>query len=135
MTPSRKKTKKNSSNRRHVSVSIRDVAKRAGVSISTVSRAVNGITSVEPKLAKRVWKAVAEVGGILFPHAQELILTAPRQSRAIAPEALRGVVDHPNVRLAAHIEDALRMPAGDAVTFITGSLFLVAEARAILAPL
>ena len=35
MTPSRKKTKKNSSNRRHVSVSIRDVAKRAGVSIST----------------------------------------------------------------------------------------------------
>jgi dihydrofolate synthase/folylpolyglutamate synthase len=80
-------------------------------------------------------KAVAEVGGILFPHAQELILTAPRQSRAIAPEALRGVVDHPNVRLAAHIEDALRMPAGDAVTFITGSLFLVAEARAILAPL
>jgi dihydrofolate synthase/folylpolyglutamate synthase len=79
-------------------------------------------------------KAVAEVGGILFPQAQEVILTAPRQSRAIAPEALRGVVDHPNLRVAAHIEDALEMPPGDAVTFITGSLFLVAEARAILAP-
>jgi dihydrofolate synthase/folylpolyglutamate synthase len=79
-------------------------------------------------------KALAEVGGILFPQAQEVILTAPRQSRAIAPEALRGVVDHPNLRVAAHIEDALEMPPGDAVTFITGSLFLVAEARAILAP-
>jgi dihydrofolate synthase/folylpolyglutamate synthase len=79
-------------------------------------------------------KAVAEVGGILFPQAQEVILTAPRQSRAIAPEALRGLVDHPNLRVAAHIEDALEMPPGDAVTFITGSLFLVAEARAILAP-
>ncbi len=79
-------------------------------------------------------KAVAEVGGILFPQAQEVILTAPRQSRAIAPEALRGLVDHPNLRVAAHIEDALEIPPGDAVTFITGSLFLVAEARAILAP-
>jgi dihydrofolate synthase/folylpolyglutamate synthase len=78
-------------------------------------------------------KAVAEVGGILFPHAQEVIVTAPRQARAIAPEALRGVVDHPNLRAAAHLEDALAIPPGDAVTFITGSLFLVAEARAILA--
>jgi folylpolyglutamate synthase/dihydropteroate synthase len=78
-------------------------------------------------------KAVAEVGGILFPLAQEAIVTAPRQARAIAPEALRGVVDHPNLRVAAHLEDALAIPPGDAVTFITGSLFLVAEARAILA--
>jgi dihydrofolate synthase/folylpolyglutamate synthase len=77
-------------------------------------------------------KSVAEIGGILFPLAQEVIATAPRQSRAIAPEALRGVVDHANVRVAAHLEDALAMPPGDAVTFITGSLFLVAEARAIL---
>jgi dihydrofolate synthase/folylpolyglutamate synthase len=79
-------------------------------------------------------KSVAEIGGILFPHAQEVIVTAPRQSRAIAPETLHAVVDHPNVRVAAHLEDALAMAPGDAVTFITGSLFLVAEARAILAP-
>jgi DNA-binding LacI/PurR family transcriptional regulator len=78
MTPSRKKTKKNSSNRRHVSVSIRDVAKRAGVSISTVSRAVNGITSVEPKLAKRVWKAVAEVGYVPNPQARALVMGRSR---------------------------------------------------------
>ena len=79
-------------------------------------------------------KSVAEIGGILFPHAQEVIVTAPRQSRAIAPETLHAVVDHPNVRVAAHLEDALAMAPGGAVTFITGSLFLVAEARAILAP-
>lgn len=77
-------------------------------------------------------KAVAEMGGILFPLAHEVILTAPRQSRAMSPEALRGVVDHPNLRVAPHLEDALAMPPAGAVTFIAGSLFLVAEARAIL---
>jgi hypothetical protein len=73
MSASRKKPAKKSSNRRHVSVSIRDVAKRAGVSISTVSRAVNGIASVEPKLAKRVWRAVTEVGYVPNPQARALV--------------------------------------------------------------
>ena len=79
-------------------------------------------------------KAVAEMAGILFPLAHEVVLTAPRQSRALSPEALRGVVDHPNLRVAPHIEDALAIPPAEAVTFIAGSLFLVAEARAILVP-
>jgi dihydrofolate synthase/folylpolyglutamate synthase len=79
-------------------------------------------------------KAVAEMAGILFPLAQEVVVTAPRQSRAMAPETLRSVVDHPNLRVAADIEDALAMPPAGAVTFIAGSLFLVAEARAILTP-
>jgi LacI family transcriptional regulator len=69
MSASRKKSKKKASNRRHATVSIRDVAKRAGVSIATVSRAVNGITSVDPELAKRVWKAVEEVGYVPNPQA------------------------------------------------------------------
>ena len=79
-------------------------------------------------------KAIAEIGGILFPHAQEVILTAPRQSRAAAPETLREIAGHANAKVAATIEDALALdPAAPApVTFITGSLFLVAEARAIL---
>jgi len=79
-------------------------------------------------------KAVAEMGGILFPHAHEVILTAPRQARAVAPEALLGVVDHPNLRVAPRIEEALAIPPGDAATFVAGSLFLVAEARALLVP-
>jgi dihydrofolate synthase / folylpolyglutamate synthase len=81
-------------------------------------------------------KAVAEIGGILFPLAGEVIVTAPRQARALAPETMATVADHANLGIAEHIEDALAMvrehaKSADAV-FITGSLFLVAEARAIL---
>ena len=80
-------------------------------------------------------KAVAEIGGILFPHAREVIVTAPRQARAMAPETLSRISEHPNLRIAATLEAALEAVAGappeDAI-FITGSLFLVAEARAIL---
>ena len=41
-------------------------------------------------------KAVAKIGGILFPRAQEVIVTAPRQARAIAPATLGDLSDHPN---------------------------------------
>ena len=68
-----RKSPSTSSNRRHVSVSIRDVAKRAGVSIATVSRTVNHISSVDPDLAKRVWKAVEEVGYVPNPQARALV--------------------------------------------------------------
>jgi LacI family transcriptional regulator len=69
MSPSGKK----SSNRRRAAVSIRDVARRARVSIATVSRAVNGISSVDPELAKRVWKAVEEVGYVPNTQARALV--------------------------------------------------------------
>ena len=73
MNPTKVTPKKKSSNRRHASISIRDVAKRAGVSIATVSRAVNGIATVDPELAKRVWKAVEEVGYVPNPQARALV--------------------------------------------------------------
>ena len=80
-------------------------------------------------------KAVAEIGGILFPYAADVILTAPRQTRALSPEAIREVASHPDPRTAANIDAALEMvrdvPPEDAI-FITGSLFLVAEARSAL---
>jgi dihydrofolate synthase / folylpolyglutamate synthase len=80
-------------------------------------------------------KAIAEIGGILFPRAQQVIVTAPRQARAIAPDTLRVIADHPNLRVAATLAEALRMvedaPDSDAI-FVTGSLFLVAEARELL---
>ncbi|MGI8771164.1 MAG: LacI family DNA-binding transcriptional regulator [Acidobacteriaceae bacterium] len=41
---------------------IRDVAARAKVSISTVSRAMNGVSSVNPKMAAAVWRAAEELG-------------------------------------------------------------------------
>ena len=78
-------------------------------------------------------KAVDEIGGILFPRAAEVIITAPRQPRALAPEALRRVSEHPNLRVAPGVREALAMACDDAgdddAIFVTGSLFLVAEAR------
>jgi dihydrofolate synthase/folylpolyglutamate synthase len=80
-------------------------------------------------------KALDEITGILFPLAQEVILVAPRQARAMAPETIRSLIEHPNLRIAQNIEEALALVreagAEDAI-FITGSLFLVAEARALL---
>ena len=80
-------------------------------------------------------KAIAEISGILFPRAHQVVVTAPRQSRAFSPEAMLEVSAHPNLATAATIENALEQvrdaPPAD-VIFVTGSLFLVAEARAIL---
>jgi dihydrofolate synthase / folylpolyglutamate synthase len=78
-------------------------------------------------------KAVDEVIGTLFPLAAEVILTAPDQPRALNPESLAQVSDHPNLRVAATIGDALHMARTEPMTtFVTGSLFLVGEARAAL---
>jgi len=77
-------------------------------------------------------KAVAEISGILFPLAEQVIVTAPRQARALAPETMRDISDHPNLVTAPNIDAALELVRDADVTFVTGSLFLVAEARALL---
>jgi dihydrofolate synthase/folylpolyglutamate synthase len=80
-------------------------------------------------------KAIDEIAGILFPLASQVIVTAPRQSRALAPEAVLQVVSHPNLEVAPDLPQALalvRDAAPSDVVFVTGSLFLVAEARAVL---
>ena len=80
-------------------------------------------------------KAVEEISGILFPLAAQVIVTAPRQARALAPATMREVSDHANLTTAAGIEEALAMVrdgGADDVIFVTGSLFLVAEARAVI---
>jgi dihydrofolate synthase/folylpolyglutamate synthase len=80
-------------------------------------------------------KAIDEIAGILFPRAKQVIVTAPKQSRALAPEAIAEIAQHPNLRCAATLDEALAMVADatpDEAIFITGSLFLVAEARAAL---
>jgi len=80
-------------------------------------------------------KAVAEMTGILFAHADEVIATAPRQARAVDPDTIRGLADHPCVRTAPDLSAALAMArpgSPDRAIFITGSLFLVGEALAAL---
>ncbi len=43
-------------------MNIRVIAKRARVSTATVLRTINRIPTAKPQLAKRVWKAVDELG-------------------------------------------------------------------------
>ncbi len=88
---------------------------------------------------RRIWlvygamrdKAIDEVAGILFPVAAELVLTAPDTPRALRPEVVaelagRGHIE-PTVPQA--IDYARTHAAEDDVIVITGSLFVVGEAR------
>jgi LacI family transcriptional regulator len=80
-------TRSNPSDKRRLgSTSIRDVAKRAGVSIATVSRAVNRIPTVDPDLAKRVWQAIDEVGYLPNTQARALVSGRSRMLGLIVSE-------------------------------------------------
>jgi dihydrofolate synthase / folylpolyglutamate synthase len=78
-------------------------------------------------------KAVDEIAGILFPLAAELILTAPVNARALRPEALYEIAGRGHI--APHISAALdhvrARVSEDDLIIVTGSLFLVGEARAL----
>ena len=80
-------------------------------------------------------KAVDEVAGLIFPHAAEVIFTAPRTSRAISAAQLAEIAGHH----AAHFsvipdaeqafERAFTTAAPEDAIFITGSLYLVGQLR------
>jgi LacI family transcriptional regulator len=53
---------------------IREIAKQAKVSTATVSRTINRVPTVDPLLAKRVWKVVEELG--YFPNTQARALVS-----------------------------------------------------------
>jgi DNA-binding LacI/PurR family transcriptional regulator len=57
-------------------IDIRMVAARAGVSIATVSRALNRVPTVDPALVERVWQAAAELN--YFPNTQARALVSGR---------------------------------------------------------
>jgi dihydrofolate synthase/folylpolyglutamate synthase len=88
-------------------------------------------------------KQVDEVAGLLFPRAEYVIFTQPRQARAISAEMLAELSSHwaRSFECVVDVEEAVRRARelaragaepGDAqgVVFATGSLFLVGEARA-----
>ena len=61
-----------------------------------------------------------------------MIVTAPRQARALAPDAIHQVAEHPDLRTAPTLHDALQMvrdATPEDVVFITGSLYLVGQLR------
>lgn len=45
-----------------------DIAEKAGVSIATVDRVINGRSGVTVHTANRIWKAVDEIQGDIIPH-------------------------------------------------------------------
>ena len=73
-------------------------------------------------------KAVAEMATMLFPLADQLILTAPDNARAMPPEDIWA----PGARITHSVAEAIALldqaAPGDAI-FITGSLYLAGEAR------
>ena len=82
-------------------------------------------------------KAVDEIAGILFPHAHDVILTEPRQPRAISVPLLSEMTAH----LASHrptiirdpsqaLDHALELARENDAVFVTGSLYLVGDLRA-----
>ena len=77
-------------------------------------------------------KSVEEIAGVLFPLAAELIVTAPDQTRALRPEAILEMEPHGNARIVDGVAAALAELDGCEVWFLTGSLYLVGEARALL---
>ena len=55
---------------------IREIASRAKVSTATVSRTINRVATVDPLLAKRVWKVVDELG--YYPNSVARSLVSGR---------------------------------------------------------
>jgi dihydrofolate synthase/folylpolyglutamate synthase len=80
-------------------------------------------------------KSVDEITEILFPLADELVLTAPASHRAVRPEVLAAAADPRPARVVSSAREALelarKVSPEDAVV-ITGSLYLVGEIRALL---
>ncbi|MET8252439.1 LacI family DNA-binding transcriptional regulator [Micromonospora sp. NPDC005197] len=80
-------------------ITIKDVAKAARVSTATVSRVVNGNTSVDRQLADRVEKAIEELGYRPSVHARRLVAgrtwlvgaLVPDLSNPFFPIVLRGL--------------------------------------------
>jgi dihydrofolate synthase / folylpolyglutamate synthase len=80
-------------------------------------------------------KAVDEVAGLLFPHAAEVIFTAPRTVRAVSAAQLAEITGHhaahcsvmPDAERA--LDHALTHAAPEDAIFITGSLYLVGQLR------
>jgi dihydrofolate synthase/folylpolyglutamate synthase len=80
-------------------------------------------------------KAVDEIGGLLFPHAEEVIFTEPRTSRSISALQLAEITGYHATKSAVvpNAEDALERVLAkaelDDAIFITGSLYLVGQLR------
>jgi len=97
-------------------VTIRDVAQRAGVSLGTVSRVLNGHPSVRPSVRLSVHEAIKELGYVPNPAARSLRSQRTMTFGLVVPD----LVSPMTVDLVRGIEDA----AGEA-----GYTILLADSR------
>jgi dihydrofolate synthase/folylpolyglutamate synthase len=78
-------------------------------------------------------KAVDEIAGVLFPHAETVIFTEPRQPRAISATLLAEMTGHLAKKTeivrdpAAALDRALQLAHPEDAVFATGSLYLVGD--------
>jgi LacI family transcriptional regulator len=64
------------SSRTSKKLDIKTVARVANVSVATVSRVTNNISTVDPEIAKRVWRTISELGYV--PNTQARALASGR---------------------------------------------------------
>jgi dihydrofolate synthase/folylpolyglutamate synthase len=81
-------------------------------------------------------KAVDEIAGILFPHADEIIITEPRQPRAISAALLFEITGHLASQTPAVVRDplqafehAIEIARDNDAVVVAGSLYLIGEIR------
>jgi dihydrofolate synthase / folylpolyglutamate synthase len=81
-------------------------------------------------------KAVDEIAGLLFPRAEAVILTEPRQPRAVSAPLLAEMTSHHAKRIlivrdpVEALETAIKLAGTKNAVFATGSLYLVGDLRA-----
>ena len=71
-------------------ITIRDVAERAGVSITTVSRVVNGSNVVRQTTVKKVQRAIEELGYIPNEIARGLVTSQNKTIGMLIPDIFNG---------------------------------------------
>src|ERR1700679_3867670 len=80
---------------------IRTIARAANVSIATVSRTINRVTTVNPQIAKRVWEVIEELDYCLTTQARALVsgrsrilgLIVSEITNPFFPELIQGFED------------------------------------------
>ncbi|MBM7615193.1 LacI family DNA-binding transcriptional regulator [Alkaliphilus hydrothermalis] len=86
-------------------INIKDVARKAGVSISTVSRVINESKVVKPETYKKVMKVIEELGykpnaiarSLKVKNTKTIGILIPDISNQFYPEVVRGIEDIANM--------------------------------------
>jgi DNA-binding LacI/PurR family transcriptional regulator len=91
---------RNSGHRTSERIDIRTIARAANVSIATVSPTMNGVATVNPRMARRVWEVIDKFD--YFPNTQARSLVSGRSrifseiTNPFFPELIQGFETSPS---------------------------------------